>query len=328
MMKRLISRTLPALALVLAAPTLAQDAAEDAAMEADAGSEEDAAMGEDPMAAMADLFGGMFEADELTEAQEARLPAATALVSTMMPDGFYAEMMDEMMDSMMGPMMSMFSGETGAMLVIGSRINAGNQAAEGLSPEEKIELAKILDPAFAQRGMVIEAMMSDLMKEAAIAIEPAYREGLSRAYAVRFDDAQISDIAGFFATPTGSVYATENMKLMADPQVMSASMQAVPAMMSQFGDMAARIEEQMAELPPENSYEALSEAQRARLSELLRIAPADLSDAIKPPKPMDGGSDSEDDYDDFDDDADEGAVEDAVMEATEAAEAVVEDSAG
>ena len=39
------------------------------------------------------------------------------------------------------------------------------------------------------------------------------------------------------SAPTGSEYARESMALFADPQVMQASMQALPAMMSGFGDI-------------------------------------------------------------------------------------------
>ena len=39
------------------------------------------------------------------------------------------------------------------------------------------------------------------------------------------------------ATPTGQVYATESFRLNADPQVMAASMQAMPAMMQQMAGM-------------------------------------------------------------------------------------------
>lgn len=228
------------------------------------------------------MFAGLFQTEPLTPEQEARLPAATAVVTTMMPEGFYAQMMGDMMDQIFAPMMGMFSGETGAELVIGERIGGAAEATDALTPEEKIELATILDPAFAQRGAVLQELIGEMMTQTATAIEPAYREGLSRAYAVRFTEDQLADIAAFFATPTGALYATENMRLLADPQVMSASMQAMPAMMSQFGDMDAQMEARMAELPQENEYADLTEAQRARLSELTGIAPEELGDVIAP----------------------------------------------
>ncbi|MDY7097339.1 MAG: DUF2059 domain-containing protein [Pseudomonadota bacterium] len=291
-MKRILAAA-SAISLTCSAPVFAQDMAEEEVNLAESADVADSSGQDEALAEVMKMFGGLFQAKELTAEQEARLPASTQLVTTMMPEGFYAEMMGDMMDGMMGPMLSMMSGETGAMLVIGSRLTADQEKLDALSAEEKIELATILDPGFAERGAVMQDVIGEMMTQAATAIEPAFREGLSRAYAVRFSETQLSDIATFFETPTGSVFATENMKLMADPQVMSASMQALPAMMQQMGGMQAQMEEAMAALPAENAYEDLSEVQRARLSELSGIAPADLADSVSPPKPA-GGFEDED----------------------------------
>ncbi|MEE4201110.1 DUF2059 domain-containing protein [Erythrobacter sp.] len=237
-------------------------------------------------AAMGEVMGalsGLFQAEPLSAEEEARLPAATALVTTMMPAGFYAEMMTEMMDGMLGPMMGMMSGETGASLVIGTRLAGSEIDMDALSAEEKLELATLLDPAFAERGSAMQTILRDIMSEAAVIVEPLFRDGLAKAYAVRFDTGQLADIATFFATPTGQVYAQENMKLMADPQVMSASMQALPAMLGQLGNMEGRMIEIMADLPAEKSYVDLTAAERARISELTGIASGELEDAILPP---------------------------------------------
>ena len=77
------------------------------------------------------------------------------------------------------------------------------------------------------------------------------------------------------------------MALFADPQVMQASMQALPAMMSGFGDIESAMREAMEALPAERGYGDLTEAQRERMAELLEIDPAQLADLVNPPKPMD-----------------------------------------
>ena len=235
---------------------------------------------------MADLFGGLFQAEPLTPEQEVRVPAAGALIATMVPEGFYAEMMGEMMDSMIGPMLGMFSGETGAAIVLQSRLDMQPEALEQMSGEQKVELVTILDPAFVERGQVMTRLMSGVMNDAAVTIEPLFREGLTKAYAARFDDAQLADIADFFATPTGRIYARESIRLMADPQVMGASMQAMPAMMGNIGNITAELEAAMAALPPEKAFEDLATTERARLAEVLGVDEGALPAIVRAPRPM------------------------------------------
>lgn len=78
------------------------------------------------------------------------------------------------------------------------------------------------------------------------------------------------------------------MALFADPQVMQAMMQAMPAMMSGLGDLNAAMIEAMAALPAQRGYDDLSAAERARLAELLDVQAESLPDLVKPPETMDG----------------------------------------
>ncbi len=243
----------------------------------------------DSMAAlepMADLFAGLFQAEPLTPEQAARVPAAGVLVATMLPEGFYAEMMGEMMDGMLGPMLGMFSGETGATIVLQSRLAIAPEVLEELPGEQKVELATLLDPGFAERGRLMSQLLGGVMTETAVIIEPLFREGLTKAYAARFDDAQLADIGTFFATPTGQLYARESIRLMADPQVMGASMQAMPAMMGNIGNITAELEAAMAQLPAERSFADLSRAERARLAEVLGMSQDELGGMISAPAAM------------------------------------------
>jgi len=237
------------------------------------------------MTEVMDMVAQIFQAEPLTPEQEARLPAAGALTATMLPEGFYAAMMGEMMDGMLAPMMGMFGGEGGALLVLQSRLGVDPEVLDQVPTEQRIELATLLDPGFVQRGDVMNEMMRGVMAEAAVTIEPLFREGLTKAYAARFDAAQLADIGAFFATPTGGLYASESMKLMADPQVMGASMQALPAMLASMGDITAKLEAKMAALPPEKSWADLTTAERARLAEVLSIPMDELEDSVFDPAP-------------------------------------------
>jgi len=269
-----IVNAMAAAALVCAVPAAAQEDPEHS----------QSAMSPGELDEFAGMMASLFQTEPLTEEQNARLPAAQAVVGEMMPDGFYGEMMAGMMDKMLRPMLTMFSQPE---FVLGARLAVDAEAIEALEEAEQAELTAMLDPAYQARGDAMVAVLTSRMGGMFTAMEGPMREGLSKAYAVRFDDAQLADIAAFFATPTGGEYARESMALFADPQVMQASMQALPAMMSGFGDIESAMREAMAALPAERGYGDLTEAQRERMAELLDVDPAQLADLVNPPKPMD-----------------------------------------
>ncbi len=272
-MKKIVN-AMAAAALVCAVPAAAQEDPEHS----------QSAMSPGELDEFAGMMAGLFQTEPLTEEQNARLPAAQAVVGEMMPDGFYGEMMAGMMDKMLRPMLTMFSQPE---FVLGARLTVDAEAIEALEEAEQAELTAMLDPAYQARGDAMVAVLTSRMGGMFTAMEGPMREGLSKAYAVRFDDAQLADIAAFFATPTGGEYARESMALFADPQVMQASMQALPAMMSGFGDIESAMREAMAALPAERGYGDLTEAQRERMAELLDVDPAQLADLVNPPKSMD-----------------------------------------
>ena len=272
-MKKIVN-AMAAAALVCAVPAAAQEDLEHS----------ESAMSPGDLDEFAGMMAGLFQTEPLTEEQNARLPAAQAVVGEMMPDGFYGEMMAGMMDKMLRPMLTMFSQPE---FVLGARLTVDAEAIEALEEAEQAELTAMLDPAYQARGDAMVAVLTSRMGGMFTAMEGPMREGLSKAYAVRFDDAQLADIAAFFATPTGGEYARESMALFADPQVMQASMQALPAMMSGFGDIESAMREAMEALPAERGYGDLTEAQRERMAELLDVDPAQLADLVNPPKSMD-----------------------------------------
>lgn len=272
-MKKIVN-AMAAAALVCAVPAAAQEDPEHS----------ESAMSPEDLDEFAGMMAGLFQTEPLTEEQNARLPAAQAVVGEMMPDGFYGEMMAGMMDKMLRPMLTMFSQPE---FVLGARLAVDAETIEALEEGEQAELTAMLDPAYEARGDAMVAVLTSRMGGMFTAMEGPMREGLSKAYAVRFDDAQLADIAAFFATPTGGEYARESMALFADPQVMQASMQALPAMMSGFGDIESAMREAMAALPAERGYGDLTEAQRERMAELLDVDPAQLADLVNPPKSMD-----------------------------------------
>ena len=231
------------------------------------------------------MMSNLFIAEPLNAEQETRLPAAQAVVAKVMPDGFYGTMMADIIDQMMRPMMSMFSSPE---FILSARLTLDDEAIDHLTEAEQTEISAMLDPAYDQRVDAMVGVLTGRMSGMFAVMEEPMREGLSKAYAVRFDDRQLADIAAFFATPTGSAYATESMALFSDPQVMHASMKALPAIMSSFGNLDTALEESMASLPKEAAYSDLTTAQRQRMAELLGVEPGELSEIIVPAQTMDG----------------------------------------
>ena len=215
-MRKLFRTSIAVGALALANPAFAQNA----------DSADTEAAKQEQMDKVVGMLAGLFQTEPLTEAQRARLPAAQKVVGTMMPEGFYGKMMGDMMDKIVRPMMSML---TAPEFVLESRLEVDEEAIDALDESEQVEIMTMLDPAFEQRVDAIVDVLVGKMQGMFVTMEDPMRDGLSKAYAVRFDDTQLADIAAFFATPTGNVYAKESMALFADPQVMQASMQAVPA---------------------------------------------------------------------------------------------------
>lgn len=221
------------------------------------------------MEALAGAFGEMSAREPLTPEQEARLPMARTVVAHIFPPGTYARMMDKTM----APMMDTIFGSIAQLPLAQLAAIAGMEQAEvgAMGEATPGEVVAIVDPAYERRqaiaSEVMLAMMGDLMER----IEPSYREGLIRAYAVRFEPSDLAELDRFFRTPPGSRYAAEAMLVHTDPQVMSAMNEIMPAMLEMMPAMLERMQQRMAELPEPRHLSDLNDAELQRLSELLQI---------------------------------------------------------
>jgi len=267
MIKRAILAGTASIALLASTPIVAQDGS--ATVQSDELSQEDAD-------AIGSMFGSMFgEAEPLTPEQEARMPVAEGVVERIFPAGTYAKMMNDtmkpMMDGMMGSFMDLPVNEIAKLT--------------GLFSEEMPELGEgsinevmaILDPAFEDRTKLISEVTIQLVTDTMTQIEPAYRSGLARAYAVRFTEAELSDLNAYFSTPTGAKYAGESILIYTDPQVMSAMNEMMPAMMSMMPQMMQEITEASAQFPPARTYSELDDAEKAKLADLLGTTQDELA---------------------------------------------------
>lgn len=210
-------------------------------------------------------FAQIFATEPLTAEQEARLPLARTIVGKMVPEGTLGEMMGGMFDGIFEPIMEMATsnpkGDVAKMLGVESH-------ELDVTEEQAIELATILDPVWKERNSLMASTMPELMKEMMQVMEPPMRTALAEAYAVHFTNTELADIDAFFSTESGLSFARKSFTMSSDPRIIGATMKAMPAMMESFGDLEARMEEATAQLAAKRGFADLSEAERARISEI------------------------------------------------------------
>lgn len=248
---------------LLAAPLAAQNA--DAPMEAEMVDDAAPPSEADELAAMSEMFSGMFTAEPLTPEQEARLPAAAALIAKVIPAGTMGEMMDTMFESVLAPMMAM--APDGATTTLAKQTGLPAYAVS-LDEEQANELASLFDPAWQERQKREVALFPALMKEVVVLMEPGMRKAMSEVYAIRFSSGELAEIDAFFSTGTGGKYAREAFLMASDPRIMASTMEAMPALMGKMGDIEARMAASVADLPAVRSFADLSPAERAKVAEM------------------------------------------------------------
>lgn len=203
-----------------------------------------------------------------------RLAAAQVTAGKLFPDGTYSRMMtgmDGLMDSMMGQMMQM------PMADIARMGGMPESELKSLSKASMKEMMSILDPAFEKRmGIVMKVTMGEMGRIMG-PLEPGMRDGLAQAYAKRFTATELADLNRFFATPTGSAFASDYMMLMMDPAVMNKMMEFVPTLTKEMPAMVQKMTAATADLPKPRSYKDLTAAERKRLADLLGVPESQMN---------------------------------------------------
>ncbi|WP_447727228.1 DUF2059 domain-containing protein [Sphingomonas koreensis] len=171
----------------------------------------------------------------------ARIAAAEKAVTALVPEGIYMKMMRDqfphMMDAMMAQMMGMTPTEFGV---------PADGAGDGRTMGAVMADA---DPHFQERMKIMSRVMGEEMGALFSKIEPGVRTGLSRAFARKFTTQQLNEMNAFFATPTGSVFASEYLSTFMDPEVIREMMTAAPEMMKAMPAIMAKVEKATAHLP-------------------------------------------------------------------------------
>ena len=268
-MKRTIATAISAAALCLAAPLSAQDetAPSDAPSDAEVQQELDALGG---------LFGDIFgTADPLTPEQEARVPTAQSVVLKLFPEGTYAKMMNETLAPMMDGIMGNIVGTPAIALM--ELTGLPPSALSDVDEAKLAEAVALLDPNASERNAEIGRVTLEMVSGIVAKIEPSYRAGLTRAYAVRFTEAELVDLDAYFATPVGRKYAGESFLIFADPQVMASMNEMMPMMMESMPTMMGDIGALAEKYPKGRTFSELSPEEQDQLAALLDTTLEDLA---------------------------------------------------
>jgi hypothetical protein len=215
------------------------------------------------------LIEKMFDTSSLPPIDPARLTLAEQTTAALIPAGSIEKMVDNLYGKMFKTLMGEFGGQSDMMLSIKTGVES-EQIAK-LDEPTKGKVADMFDPHRKEREDQITRVIKPLISEALADMEPPMRSGLAKAYARKFTGAQLTDLNGFLASPTGRIYASEWMALQADPEVMLAVIKAVPPLITKFIDRAPEIEKDFKELPKEKQLSDFTDKDLSKLAKLMKV---------------------------------------------------------
>lgn len=255
--------------VVIAGPVDATEADSEIDVDSEASSEEAKAKMEREMDEAIAIVEKMFDTSDLPPIEPARLTLAQQTTAALIPTGSLEKMIDNLYGKMFKAIMGEMGGQSDLMISIKTGVDSEKIAA--LDDATKGKIADVFDPHRKERDDQITKVVKPLISEALADMEPPMRDGLAKAYARKFSAAQLGDLNGFLATPTGNLYASEWMAMQADPEVMLAVIKAVPPLITKFIDRAPTIEKDMKDLPKEKALADLDDAELSKLAKLMKV---------------------------------------------------------
>jgi hypothetical protein len=112
------------------------------------------------------------------------------------------------------------------------------------------DLVRERDPYFEERTAITNRIMADEVGKLLTEMEPQLRESVAELYARKFSKTELVDIAAFFNTPSGKVYAGRLMPMMSDPEYLKSMSGFVPKFLQAMPRITERIKKETAQLPP------------------------------------------------------------------------------
>lgn len=225
------------------------------------------------------IFGDFFEIEPLTEAQEARLPIAQQMTDKIMPVGTFAGVLEDTMKPMLGAVLGQLTSDPQTQLSSITGMTSYDLAE--LETETLQDALDVFDPHLQERNDKTTDLAVNIVAKMFDAMEPFYREAMSKSLAVRFDEAEMIEVLKFFDTPVGEKFALSSFMVHYDPQMLGVMEQMGPAMMAVLPEMMEGFAELEENYPPARSFSELSAAERGRVSDLLGKPVTEL-DALEP----------------------------------------------
>ena len=195
------------------------------------------------MGAMLKMFDKLFPAGP--EPEPARLAAARQATMMMFPKGTYGQAMSGFLNKTADRVLDMSEADFVEMFPEtedkGKKSKTAKAKAKKGPPSTeplRLMLAK-KEPNFDAKLAAARAFAGTMIVKFGDAVEPKFREGMSRALARKFDARQLAEIQSFLATPTGAAYGREMVGLWFEPDVMRSSFELFPDMIKLMPDMAS-----------------------------------------------------------------------------------------
>jgi hypothetical protein len=187
----------------------------------------------------------VFSQTEAVAADPAKQKLAETMAGKIIPPGSYEKMMKDMSTQM---------ADTIIAQTLGMDASTFEMAKEGdtsVTDGKTVgELAAEADPDFKERMDIMMRVTFDEMGKLMSAMEPAARGALANVYARKYTAAQLTDMNGFFATPSGSAFAADFMSTFTDKEMMTAMMGEMPKVMEAMPEIMKKVEAATAHLPP------------------------------------------------------------------------------
>lgn len=106
------------------------------------------------------------------------------------------------------------------------------------------------DPAFRERALIAARIFGEELARSSRETAPEYRSILAAGYARHFTAEEMDAVAGFYATPAGRRIMASSYEALDDPDFLRSTARIAVRAVTQFADMAARVQAATAHLPP------------------------------------------------------------------------------
>jgi hypothetical protein len=170
--------------------------------------------------------------------------AGAQMAINIIPDGTYARIMTDMMGNIDDMMEQVFGALGGVM---GGEEQKGKSGAE-LKAQFEADMIK-RDPHFKERKDITFRVMGEEMGKLFTKIEPVMRDGLGKSLSKKYTLAELNEMNGFFATPTGAKLGRNFMGMFTDKDLLSSMFKTVPDIIKEMPGIMQRVEKATAHLP-------------------------------------------------------------------------------